>query len=200
MSRPRILAGTAKGMPLETPPRGTRPSPSRLREAVFDMLQFRARGTFLDLYAGSGAIGLEAASRGFPAVLVELDRTAAEVLRRNARRLRLPAEVMRGDALAEARRRNGTCEVVFAAPPYPLDLAAIFTELLAAAPARPGGLYLFQHPSGLDVTGIVRAHGGPRAEPGWAVTVRRYGSNAVTRIEVPQASPGPSEEDGGMLD
>lgn len=200
MSKPRILGGTAKGMPLDTPPRGTRPSPSRLREAVFDTLQFRERGPFLDLYAGSGAMGLEAASRGFPAVLVELDRAAAGVLAANARRLRLKAEVVRGDALAEARRRRGRFEVVFAAPPYPLDLIAIFEEILAAGPARPGGLYVLQHPTALDLAAGFEERGGPAAEIAPSITVRRYGSNAVSRIEVPNASPGPSADGAGMLD
>lgn len=194
MSRLRILAGRAKGMPLETPPRGTRPSPSRLREAVFDMLQFRERGPFLDLYAGSGAIGLEAASRGFPAVLVERDRSAAAVLRRNARRLGLPAEVVEGDALRVAGDRPGAFEVVFAAPPYPLDLTRIFATILAAAPARPGGTYLFQHPTGMDLDAALADRD--------AATVRtsRYGSNSVTRIVLPYPSPDAPACGGGMLD
>lgn len=183
MSKPRILAGSAKGMPLETPARGTRPSPSRLREALFDALQFRERGPFLDLYAGSGAVGLEAASRGFPATLVELDRAAAEVLRRNARRLGVPAEIVQRDALAVARERPGRYEVVFAAPPYPLDLAEIFGRIVRHGPARPGGTYVFQHPAGLDVAAAL-ADVLNEAEVDAAPTVRRYGSNALTRIGV----------------
>lgn len=183
MSKPRILAGSAKGMPLDTPARGTRPSPSRLREALFDALQFRERGPFLDLYAGSGAVGLEAASRGFPATLVELDKAAAEVLRRNARRLGLQAEVVQRDALKVARERPGRYEVVFAAPPYPLDLAWIFAEIVRCGPVRPGGTYVFQHPAKLDVmaalAGVLN-----EAEVDGMPAVRRYGSNALTRIGV----------------
>lgn len=200
MSRPRILGGRAKGMELETPRRGTRPSPSRLREALFDMLQFRERGPFLDLYAGSGAIGLEAASRGFPVVLVELDRAAADVLRRNARRLRLDAEVVQGDALAEARARRGTFEVVFAAPPYPSDLVAIFDDLLAGGAARPGGSYLFQHPTRLDLGSALAEPLAAAGVPSSAVSVRRYGSNAITRIDRPDASSEPPNGERGMLD
>lgn len=183
MSKPRILGGSAKGMPLDTPVRGTRPSPSRLREALFDALQFRERGPFLDLYAGSGAVGLEAASRGFPATLVELDKAAAEVLRRNAGRLGLRAEIVQRDALKVARERSGRYEVVFAAPPYPLDLVSIFAEIVRCGPARPGGTYVFQHPTHLDVAGAL---GGvlSEAEVDAAPTVRRYGSNALTRIGV----------------
>lgn len=190
MPRPRILAGAAKGMPLDTPRRGTRPSPSRLREALFDAIQFRDRGPFLDLYAGSGAIGLEAASRGHAATLVELDRAAAHVLRGNVRRLRLPAEVVQADALRTARDRAGRYDVVFAAPPYPLDLVEVFAEVFRAGPAAPGGLYVFQHPSSLDVAAALHedlARAGIAAE---AVSVRRYGSNALTRIDTARESRG----------
>lgn len=174
MSKPRIIAGTAKGRALETPRRGTRPSPSRLREALFDMLAFRERGRFLDLYSGSGAVGLEAASRGWDATCVDLSREATGVIRRNARRLDLEVEAVQGDALAYARRHGGF-DVVFAAPPYPLDLSEIFTEILRAGPAAPGGLYLFQHPTGLepDLGGLAARE--PRR--------KIYGSNALTIVE-----------------
>lgn len=179
MPRPRILGGEAKGRALDTPRRGTRPSPSRLREALFDMLEFRPRGPFLDLFAGSGAIGLEAASRGWDATLVDLSREAAAVIGRNARALGLRAEVLRADALRVARERPGAYGVVFAAPPYPLDLLEIFQEVLDAGPAAPGGLYVLQHPTGLELP-LTRAGAPVEAR------VRAYGSNALTLIENPR--------------
>ncbi len=204
MGKPRILGGAAKGAVLDTPARGTRPSPARLREAVFDALQFRPRGRFLDLYAGSGALGLEAASRGWEATLVELSPAAAAVIRRNAGRARLRATVIQADALAFAARDPGTYDVAAAAPPYPDDLLAIFRALLGAAPVAPGGLYLLQHPTGLDVAGALEpelrrlgppspADGGTgtrRDAPHAGVRVRRYGSNAVTWIAVPERPAG----------
>lgn len=150
MSKPRIIAGTAKGRSLEIPKKGTRPSPSRLREALFNMIEFRERGHFLDLYSGSGAIALEAASRGWQATGVDLSRAAAGVIKRNARNLSLEMNVVQGDALEYARAQPQTFDVVFAAPPYPLDLATIFQTILDAAPATAGGLYIFQHPTSLD--------------------------------------------------
>lgn len=182
MARPRILGGTARGQALETPRRGTRPSPARLREALFDVLQFRERGPFLDLFAGSGAVGLEAASRGFPAVCVEKNAAAARVLRANVRRLHLPVEVVQGDALQVARERPGHFEVVFAAPPYPQDLPAVFQAILDGGAARPGGLYVLQHPAHLDP---------PLALAGAPVEARhkRYGSNALTFVAAPQSGP-----------
>ena len=99
MAKPRIIGGTAKGRSLETPKRGTRPSPARLREALFNILEFRERGTFLDLYSGTGAIGLEAASRGWHSTCIDLNKAAANVIRQNAYSLELGAEIIQGDAL-----------------------------------------------------------------------------------------------------
>ncbi|ADI13944.1 RsmD family RNA methyltransferase [Truepera radiovictrix] len=174
MSRPRIVGGTARGRPLEVPKSGTRPSPGRLREALFNILAFRVRGRFLDLYSGSGAVGLEAASRGFEAVCVELSRGAAAVIRKNARALDLDVQVVQGDALAFARAHPGAFEVVFAAPPYPLELREVFAAILEARPCKAGGLYVFQHPAELGLVGERRV----------------YGSNALTLIEAPPVADG----------
>lgn len=174
MSQPRILGGSARGRKLDIPRRGTRPSPARLREALFNMLAFRDRGTFLDLYSGSGAIGLEAASRGWTATCVDLASDAVRVASANARRLDLEAKISRADALDFARRHPGRFDIVFAAPPYPLDLPAIFAAIVDAGPAAPGGLYIFQHPS--EQLSALPERSGQPAE------VRRYGSNALSLI------------------
>lgn len=179
MPKPRIIGGSAKGRALETPERGTRPSPSRLREALFDIVAFEPRGRFLDLYSGSGAVGLEAASRGFEAVCVELARQAAAVIERNARNLGLDATVVRGDALAYARAHPAAFDVVFAAPPYPLDLREVFLGVVSAGAARPGGLYVLQHPTGFT----------PELPDGFGpaeAKLHRYGSNALTVLRVPR--------------
>jgi 16S rRNA (guanine(966)-N(2))-methyltransferase RsmD len=178
MSKPRIIAGTARGRQLETPRSGTRPSPARLREALFDSLQFRQRGPFADLFSGSGAVGLEAASRGWDATCVELNPQAVAVIERNARALSLAVEVVHGDALQFVRDHAGF-DIVFAAPPYPLELEPLFTALLRPGPVRPGGLYLFQHPTSLQLDNL------PVPE-GASVRRRSYGSNTVTVIAVPE--------------
>ena len=89
----RIISGFADNLTLAVPKTGTRPTSDRVREAVFSALDARdaVRGSrVLDLYAGSGALGLEAASRGATSVvLVESDRRAAEVIAGNARDLGL---------------------------------------------------------------------------------------------------------------
>jgi 16S rRNA (guanine(966)-N(2))-methyltransferase RsmD len=182
MPKPRILGGTAKGRELETPPSGTRPSPSRLREALFDVLAFEPRGRFLDLFSGSGAIGLEAASRGWEATCVELAGKAAEVIRRNAARLKLPVTVVKDDALAYSHANPGAFKVLFAAPPYPDDLGHIFATLLASGAVAPGGLYVLQHPTAMQIPSL------PTALEGAEVRVKRYGTNSVTLVRVPAAS------------
>ncbi len=164
MAKPRIIGGTARGRVLDVPASGTRPSPSRLREALFNIIGFRPRGTFLDLYSGSGAVGLEAASRGWQATCVDLSRDAANVVRKNAQAFKLEVGVVQGDALAYAKAHPGAFDIVFAAPPYPLALETIFATILAAEVA---GLYIFQHPSDLTL-------GGDR---------RVYGTNALTLLE-----------------
>lgn len=169
MAQPRIIGGAAKGRVLETPKRGTRPSPSRLREALFNILGFHPRGSFLDLYSGSGAVGLEAASRGWEATCVDLSREAASVIRKNARNVKLDVAVVQGDALRFAQQRPGAYDIVFAAPPYPLDLGEIFQQILASGVARD--LYIFQHPAGL--TSALLASSDRRV----------YGSNALSLLE-----------------
>lgn len=130
----RIIAGTAGGRELRTPPgRGTRPTSDRVREALFSALQARdalAGARVMDLYAGSGALGLESASRGAADVtLVESDRSAAAVIRDNAGRLGLKATVLAttvSSALAGTARE---LDLVFLDPPYDLTEKALAADL-----------------------------------------------------------------------
>ena len=181
VSKPRIIGGSARGRPLETPRSGTRPTPSRVREALFDILAFEPPGLFLDLYAGSGALGLEAASRGWRAICVEKSRAAAAVIRRNARTLGLSVDVREADALASARALHGQVDVCCAAPPYPDDLPRIFQALLESGCVRPGGRYILQHPSALHpelhLSGVALS-----------IDRRAYGSNALSMVRVARLS------------
>jgi 16S rRNA (guanine966-N2)-methyltransferase len=169
MSKPRIIAGTAKGRFLDTPTRGTRPSPSRLREALFNILQLRERGTFLDLFGGSGAVGLEAASRGWDVTLIDLSKEAANVIRQNAKNLKLEAKVVQGDALKFIASPPEPFDIVFASPPYTLELAPIYQKIFESKIATE--LLVFQHPTTLPLHY-------PKSQ------TRIYGSNALTFIEV----------------
>jgi 16S rRNA (guanine966-N2)-methyltransferase len=137
----RIIAGTAGGRELRTPPgRGTRPTSDRVREALFSALEARdalAAARVLDLYAGSGALGLESASRGAAQVtLVESDRSAAGVIRDNAARLGLRATVLATTVTSALAGTPHEHDLVFLDPPYDLPedaLAANLSDLV------PGG-------------------------------------------------------------
>lgn len=169
----RIIAGTAGGRTLRTPPGpGTRPTSDRVREAVFSALDARdaVRGSrVLDLYAGSGALGLEAASRGATSVvLVESDRRAAEVVSANADALGLPGiRVVRSTVaahLAPDPAPDAGADLVLVDPPYDVDEAALAAVLdrLRAGWLAPGGLLV-----------VERSTRSP--EPSWPDGIRRAG-------------------------
>ena len=120
----RIVGGSAGGRRLAAPAgRGTRPTAERVREGLFStlesMLGSLAGYAFLDLYAGSGAVGLEAASRGAdPVVLVERSRPAAEVIARNVESTGLAAGVQAMSVASYLRGAGPAFDVVFVDPPY----------------------------------------------------------------------------------
>jgi 16S rRNA (guanine966-N2)-methyltransferase len=135
----RIVAGLAKGRRLTPPAGGTRPTSDRAREALFNSLAALLDldgARVLDLFAGTGAVGLEALSRGADeAVFVESDRAATEVLRRNADAVGLPGvRVVRSPVAAFlAGTADAPYDFVFADPPYALDddvLAATLSRLV----------------------------------------------------------------------
>ncbi|SFM72206.1 16S rRNA (guanine966-N2)-methyltransferase [Pseudonocardia ammonioxydans] len=134
----RLIAGDAGGRRLDVPPSGTRPTPDRVREALFSALDHDpglAGAAVLDLCAGSGALGLEALSRGAAdAVFVEADRRAAGVLRRNVGTVGLGGRVVAGKAgtvLAGPAPR--AFDVVLVDPPYAVPDSEIAVWLSAAA-------------------------------------------------------------------
>jgi 16S rRNA (guanine966-N2)-methyltransferase len=168
MSKPRIIAGSAKGRFLEIPKSGTRPSPSRLREALFNILQLREQGTFLDLFGGSGAVGLEAASRGWEVTLIDLSKEASTLIKQNAKHLKLEAKVIQGDALKFIISTSERYDIVFASPPYTLELPPIYQSIYDSDIASE--LFIFQHPTTLPLHY-------PRSK------TRVYGSNTLTFID-----------------
>jgi 16S rRNA (guanine966-N2)-methyltransferase len=142
----RIIAGLAKGMPLLVPRAGVRPTADRIREAVFSSLGARVAGArVLDLFAGTGALGLEAASRGAAAVtFVENARGALQFLERNVETFRRNREancrfsIIRGAAQRRLGKLAGgePFSLIFADPPYgtaaqELLMNASLPELLA---------------------------------------------------------------------
>lgn len=121
----RVIAGTARRLPLKTVSGdGTRPTTDRIKETLFNMIQNELYDTrFLDLFAGSGGIGIEALSRGAKkAVFVENNRKAAECIRQNLTFTRLAdkGELLQMDVMAALSRLSGKepFDLVFMDPPY----------------------------------------------------------------------------------
>lgn len=149
----RIVAGIARGRRLEAPAgSGTRPTSDRIRESIFNILGQRFEGgAVLDLYAGSGAMGLEAISRGADrAVLVEMDRKAAEVCEKNAASLGFGerVRVIRSDAAGALRTlagRGDRFDLVFLDPPYAEGPAPALESLGTLGLLAPGGRIVAEH-------------------------------------------------------
>ena len=120
----RIIAGRAGGITIKAPPADTRPTSDRVREALFSMLGELVPGArVLDLFAGSGALGLEALSRGAREVcFVERHAAACAVIENNVRRAKLDgARVMQSEVAAALRRlaeSGAQFDLIFADPPY----------------------------------------------------------------------------------
>ena len=139
----RIVAGSAKGRTLAVPTSGTRPTSERVREALFsrlDHMNVLEGATVLALFAGTGALGLEALSRGAArATLVEKASAAARVASANVRATGLPARVVTADVRAYLGARGGEAltgenDLVFIDPPYDIPEGDMTTVLSALAP------------------------------------------------------------------
>jgi 16S rRNA (guanine966-N2)-methyltransferase len=173
----RIVAGSRKGARIFAP-RGldTRPTGDRVREAVFNLVGPVDGASVLDLYAGSGAMGLEALSRGAAsAVFVESDRDACRTIKRNLDKLGLEgAEVTSTDVLRFLAAERRRFDLILVDPPY--DVVESVAVRLA--------LYL---PAVLAENGLVALESSSRDEPALPPletrTSRRYGSARVTLFQ-----------------
>ncbi|MBW3612749.1 MAG: 16S rRNA (guanine(966)-N(2))-methyltransferase RsmD [Chloroflexi bacterium] len=174
----RVIAGEARGVPLSAPrDRATRPITDRVKETLFGILGERVPDArVLDLYAGSGAIGIEALSRGASAAdFVERGRPALVALRGNLERTHLGerARTHATDVERFLETDAGPWDLVVADPPY--EGHAIVAPLRAAAVRlAPGGVLVLKHFWRTD----------PPAIPGLAVTrQRRFGETMLTFME-----------------
>lgn len=131
----RVITGSAKGQMLKVPKFGARPTTDRVKEALFSILgELVENAKVLDLFAGSGALGIEALSRGAADCLfVEQDRQAARVIAENLKKTGLDkiARVSLGNALSHAKSARGY-DLVFADAPYADGLTNLAADLLAA--------------------------------------------------------------------
>jgi 16S rRNA (guanine966-N2)-methyltransferase len=152
----RVIGGTARGVRLEAPGPNTRPLTDRVKESLFGALESAAAldGPFLDLFAGSGAAGIEALSRGSPAAtLVERDGHTCAVIGANLRQARLEGgRVVRADVVSFLRNGRSQPEAAYSAalldPPYGEPILGRALELLAD-PAldwlAPGATVIVKH-------------------------------------------------------
>jgi 16S rRNA (guanine966-N2)-methyltransferase len=153
-NRVRIIGGLWRSRIIRFPSAAQlRPTPDRVRETLFNWLGQRLDGkTCLDLFAGSGALGFEAMSRGASrVVMVERDRSVAKALRDSAQALEAGgAEVVEADALPWLRRASEKFDVVFLDPPYASDLAMRAVEALPAR-LNPGGRVYLESAASLEL-------------------------------------------------
>jgi len=169
----RVIAGEFRSRPLKSlPGLDVRPTPDRLREALFNVLAPRIQGTnFADLYAGTGAVGIEALSRGAPrAIFVEQSHAAARVIRENLRALGIEsrAEVLHGRATAMLSKVEA--EIVFLDPPYRLEHE--YESVLTLLGEKPPALVIAQHAPRLQ---LQESYGALRR-----TRVLRHGDNALS--------------------
>jgi 16S rRNA (guanine966-N2)-methyltransferase len=174
----RIIAGTHRGARIAAPKGlATRPTGDRVREAAFNLIGPVDDARVLDLFAGSGALGLEALSRGAAsATFVESDRVACRTIADNLAKLKLTgARVTCGDVVSAVRRESRQYDLIFVDPPY-----EAWSEL------EPK---LAQHlPRLLATDGLVVVETEQRIEPQLPLpirTSRRYGSARLTLFEPP---------------
>jgi 16S rRNA (guanine966-N2)-methyltransferase len=175
-SRPlRIIAGELKGRRIDAP-KGTltRPTSDFVRETAFNLIGPVDGATVLDLYAGSGALGIEALSRGAErAVFVDNSRDACRMIGANLEKVGLKAIVLCQDVVHALASERGTYDLVLADPPYTFTAY----ERIAPQVARilaPEGVFVLQTPASLE----------PAVEGLHTRTSRKYGSARLTLFEL----------------
>ncbi|MFN3531070.1 MAG: 16S rRNA (guanine(966)-N(2))-methyltransferase RsmD [Candidatus Brocadia sp.] len=157
----RVIAGNARGIYLSSVKgSATRPIPDRIKGSLFNILaDIVPEGRVLDMYAGTGAIGIEALSRGAKfCIFVENDWSAIQVIKRNleATRLQDKALVLKDDVfeiVPYLEKNNIEVDLVFASPPYPLieqssyrnKLLILFSSLCSKHILQPEGMIMLQH-------------------------------------------------------
>lgn len=186
----RVISGTAKGRPLKAVPgMGTRPTTDKVKEAVFSMIgPYFDGGHALDLFAGTGGLGIEALSRGVErAVFIDIEKTSIGVIRHNLQATGLEdrAEVYRNEAsraIAALAKREVRFDLVFLDPPYRLkNVDQLMLKLQEAGLLAPNASVVAEHDAESTYGDTVGA----------LACVRRsvYGETAITVYRLQVASP-----------
>ena len=153
----RVISGKARGVTLKTPDgMKTRPTADRVKEALFSIIQFELPGTrILDLFGGTGQLGIEALSRGAKsAVFVDAGEDACRLIKENLRRTKMEADgrVVKSDYLAYLDRCTEKYDIIFLDPPY----AEVFLENALKRIAeidilQSGGIMVAERPLGKEL-------------------------------------------------
>jgi 16S rRNA (guanine966-N2)-methyltransferase len=180
----RVIAGSAGGVRLAVPKRGVRPTMDRVKAAIFSSLGEAIVGArVLDLFAGSGALGIEALSRGAALVLfVEQDRQSTNVIEKNLAKTKFEASIRQQSVFDFLRRSSGNekFQIIFADPPYEKTKAGErFTEKLLTSEKlgqllAPGGVFVFEKHPGEPL---------PQIKLWRMVRQKRYGATEVLFFE-----------------
>jgi 16S rRNA (guanine(966)-N(2))-methyltransferase RsmD len=187
----RVIGGALRGRRFGAPRRGVRPTADRVRESLFALLGDVSDASVLDLFAGSGALGIEALSRGASrAVFVEQSPATIAVLERNLAELELNerSRVLRGDVgrvLRRLARERDRFDLVLADPPYASGaLDRLLHDVVDAGVLLPGGMLVIERG---------RRHPVPLVSGLRLVEHREYGDTVITRFA---ASRDPGGADG----
>ena len=185
-SGPRIISGKWRRRHLRIPGRGgVRPTPDRVKETLFNWLGPRVEGAVcLDLFAGSGSLGFEAASRGAASVtMVEIDASLVSHLRNECERLgALGIDIVRGDALRWLRGATGRFDIVFLDPPFSTPLLDRSCRSLATSACLA--------PDALIYLECERVRGAPHLPEGFELI--RAGRAGAVRYHLARWRPGPT--------
>ena len=153
----RVIAGKAKGTVLKTPDgMKTRPTADRVKEALFSIIQFDLPGAaVLDLFGGTGQLGIEAISRGARrAVFVDESEAACRLIRDNLKKARMEGEgeVIRGDYLAYLKRCRDRFNLIFLDPPYAeVFLETALVQISQIDILQTGGIIVTERPLGKEL-------------------------------------------------
>ena len=181
----RIIGGEVKGRTLHFPSRSKeRPTSDFLREALFNLLGSLQNKSFLDLFAGSGSVGLEAASRGVQDVyFVEKNKHLVEVIKKNIQKCCLDknCRIIAGDiesGLRDLFRKKYEFDIIFADPPYNRNLVEATLKYLSKHQIlRKGGIIVIQH-------SIKEKFSKPEDDNIYQTDQRKYGDNALTFLKM----------------
>ena len=153
----RVIAGKHRGRVLkEFKGREIRPTADRAKEAIFNILQAEICGSaFLDLYCGTGNMGIEAISRGASkAVLVDSSKDSIALTKANLEMLKESAEVYCTDALSYVLSTKGKFDIIFLDPPYNIDATPVLQAIAECGLLNEDGIVIYEHSEDFKVQDI----------------------------------------------